>query len=335
MKPDNRLSKKTMSLIIPVYCGGNKLVRCLESVSALKSAFKEVIVVADGDDKGAQASEPFGVTVITLPENKGPAHARNIGAAAATGDILVFLDADITVSPGTIETIPGLFEKNPGICALFGSYDNDPFEKDLFSQYRNLLHHFVHQAGNREAATFWAGCGAVLRPVFLELGGFDAGRYRSPSIEDIELGYRLKKAGKRIGLIKTLQVKHLKKWDLATIFHTDFFYRAMPWARLILEEQQLINDLNLKVSARISTVCSLLTAVCLMAVPVLPFMMVAALGAGVVLASFNLKLYYFFAKKRGLFFMIASMVLHWGYYLACGIAFGWQWFRWQTAKLNI
>ncbi len=329
------LPGKTMSLIIPVYCGGQNLIRCIESVSVLKPSFKEIIVVADGDDKAAKAVEPFGATVITLPVNKGPAHARNIGAVAATGDILVFLDADITVSSGTIETIPDLFEKYPAISALFGSYDDDPFEKNLVSQYRNLLHHFVHQAGNRDASTFWAGCGAVLRDVFLEVGGFDADAYPHPCIEDIELGYRLKRAGHRIALIKELQVKHLKKWELAAMMRTDFFCRALPWTRLLLKERQFINDLNLKISARISVACSLLIAVSLAAELVRPFMMIASVLLGIILVGFNLQLYRFFAKKRGLVFMFTSIFLHWCYYLISGIAFGWGWFEWRTERLKL
>ena len=77
-----------------------------------------------------------------------------------------------------------------------------PRLQGVVSQYRNLLHHFVHQHGNSEASTFWAGCGAIRRSVFEEMGGFDEQRFPTPSIEDIELGYRLRQAGHRILLDK-------------------------------------------------------------------------------------------------------------------------------------
>ncbi len=56
------------------------------------------------------------------------------------------------------------FEADPGLAALFGSYDDSPAAPGLVSQYRNLLHHFVHQQGaflddTRPAHTFWTGCG--------------------------------------------------------------------------------------------------------------------------------------------------------------------------------
>ena len=100
-----------------------------------------------------------------------------------------------------------------------------------------------------EASTFWGACGAICRDVFLSLGGFDES-YRQPSIEDIELGYRLKQAGYRIKLCKTLQVKHLKHWGVVSLLKADFFYRALAWTQLILRNGKLINDLNLQLSSR-------------------------------------------------------------------------------------
>jgi hypothetical protein len=70
---------------------------------------------------------------------------------------------------------------------VFGSYDDSPPAPAFTAQYKNLIHRYYHQRPRREASTFWAGCGAVRRSVFLGLEGFDVERYRVPSIEDIEL----------------------------------------------------------------------------------------------------------------------------------------------------
>src|SRR5947207_1321887 len=83
------------------------------------------------------------------------------------------------------------------LTALIGSYDESPLSAGFVSQYRNLLHCYTHQNGRREASTFWAGCGAMRRDRFVHHAGFDE-RYRYPSIEDIELGVRLRQAGERI-----------------------------------------------------------------------------------------------------------------------------------------
>ena len=69
------------------------------------------------------------------------------------------------------------------------------------------------QNSNADANTFWAGCGAIRRSVFKDVGGFDEKKYKKPSIEDIDLGYRLSQKGYKIFLDKDIQVKHLKSWN--------------------------------------------------------------------------------------------------------------------------
>ncbi|MCP4399853.1 MAG: hypothetical protein GY801_21430 [bacterium] len=138
--------------------------------------------------------------------------------------------------------VSAFFEEHPGVSALFGSYDDEPYETNFLSQYKNLMHHYMHRTGHEEASTFWAGCGAMRREVFLAIGGFDAHKYATPCIEDIELGYRLKKSGYRIRVLKALQAKHLKRWTPFSLLKADIFHRALPWTTLILEDKQFIND---------------------------------------------------------------------------------------------
>ena len=121
--------------------------------------------------------------------------------------------------PGTLDRALARFEADPGLSALFGSYDDAPTAPGVVSQYRNLLHHFVHQQGDfaddvRPVHTFWTGCGMIRREVFLAFGGFDPRLYPRPAIEDIELGYRLTRAGHRIVLARDVLATHMKRWTL-------------------------------------------------------------------------------------------------------------------------
>src|SRR5262249_42843663 len=120
------------------------------------------------------------------------------------------------------------------------------------SQYKNLFHRFFHQEGAYEASTFWSGCGAIKRSVFLEMGGFDTAAYERPCIEDIELGARLLRAGHRIVVRKEVEATHLKRWTLAGILRSDVWDRAVPWTELALREGHLPNDLNVTVLQRLS-----------------------------------------------------------------------------------
>jgi GT2 family glycosyltransferase len=83
--------------------------------------------------------------------------------------------------------------------AVIGSYDTTPLAGNLISQYKNLLHHYMHQHTNREACTFWTGCGAIRAKPFQNLGGFEE-CFERLCVEDIEFGTRLQEAGGRICL---------------------------------------------------------------------------------------------------------------------------------------
>jgi len=191
------------------------------------------------------AEPPEEVIVVDEPPRAGPAEARNDGARRATGEVLVFVDADVEVHDDAFSRIRAAFDRDDALVAVFGSYDDEPDDQGLVSGYRNLLHHHVHQLGAGSATTFWAGLGAVRKDAFDAVGGFDGDRYPRPSIEDIELGLRLHKQGSRIVLDPELQGKHLKAWTFTGMTDTDLRRRAIPWLRLLLEEEASSTALNL------------------------------------------------------------------------------------------
>ena len=155
------------------------------------------------------------------------------------------MDSDVCVHPDTLERLRQDFQADPTLDALIGSYDASPASPDFLSQYKNLMHYFVHQHGRQDACTFWSGCGAIRRELFLEHAGFDES-YERPAVEDIELGYRLRKAGRKVLLDKGLQVKHLKRWTFWGLVKTDILDRGIPWTELILRDRRMPNDLNLE-----------------------------------------------------------------------------------------
>ena len=310
-----------ISIVIPVHNAGEYFRLCLESITASEIPPEEIIVVADGDSDGSWGiAGEFGAKLLRLPHSQGPARARNLGAQEASGNILLFIDSDVTIPGNALSQIVAVFRNDPGLAALFGSYDEEPYAGNFLSQYKNLFHNYVHQKGNEDASTFWCGCGAVQRKIFEELGGFNE-NYRTPSIEDIEFGYRLKREGYRIRLVKELKVKHLKRWSLFSLLRADVQYRALPWTELILREGTLLNDLNLKISSRISTACVYLLLISLSASFRFPWLLAPAGICVVTLLALNWDLYRFFNERRGLLFAMKTIPWNWLYYLYSGLAF--------------
>lgn len=345
--PDSRPSTKTegstggfpgpaperlrISVIVPVYNGAKFLPSCLDAIFATDDVTFEVIVIDDGStDESARISRDRGASVVPSERPKsGPAAARNLGAGLAKGEILLFVDADVVVAPGTLKQVADRFEEQPEISALFGSYDDKPAEKNFLSQYKNLQHHFVHQNSSSEASTFWSGLGAIRRDVFLSAGGFDCSQFQVPSIEDIELGVRLRQAGHRILLAKDIQATHLKKWEIVSLLRTEIFCRAIPWSKLILTRQGMINDMNLKTADRASALLVALLGAAVALMLWKPAFGLVAVGAAIALVYLNGDAFRFFAKARGAWF--AALTFPWllTYFFYSGTAFVLCWFRYK------
>ncbi|HEX8161600.1 MAG TPA: glycosyltransferase [Pyrinomonadaceae bacterium] len=348
-----------VSVVVPARDAASHLPRCLDALSKSDYARFEIIVVDDASsDATASVARSRGCKVLRLAAQAGPAAARNRGAREARGDVLLFVDADVEARADTIAraaahfTKPGAATADAGasddgasnldeggrVAAVFGSYDDAPAETNFASQFKNLFHHHTHQRSPPRASTFWAGCGAIRREVFDAVGGFDARRYSRPSVEDIELGYRLRRAGFRVALDPELQAKHLKRWTLASLVRADVRDRAVPWSRLILEGGGMIDELNLRVAARASAALvalalSLLALALLMLAASLfapaaappaawPFALsLAALAALAVVIAVNRDLYGYLLRLRGARFAAASCAMHLLYFLYSGATF--------------
>lgn len=310
-----------VSIIVPVGGRGDGFDRCVASIGRLEPAAAEVIVVVDGDDpEFRRLGESAADVVVGLQPARGPAAARNRGARESHGEILYFVDSDVELPLDAVARIAGAFRADCDLAALIGSYDDAPGDPAFLSQFRNLLHHWVHQHGRTEASTFWGACGAIRRATFEEIGGFDE-RFDTPSIEDIELGSRLRRAGRRIVLLKDLQVKHLKQWRVADMIHTDLWRRAIPWTELMLRQGELLNDLNVSTTGRLSVVLAYAVLACLIGAVVWPPLLAGAGLGAILLGSLNAGLYAWFGRLRGPFFALRAAVWHWVHLLVCGLGF--------------
>ena len=331
MNPAVPAEQKAMrlSVVVPVHNGGEGLRHCLQALAASARPPDEVIVVDDGSTDGSAAlAAALGARVLTTSAGPlGPAHARNRGAEVATGEVLVFIDADVAVHTDTLARMEAHLTGAPDVAAIFGCYDDHPPARNPASLYKNLLHHYVHQHGEREAGTFWSGCGAVRRAVFWATRGFDE---TWTSMEDVELGARLRQAGHRIRLCPEIQATHLKRWTLASLWHTDIFGRAVPWTRLILRQGRLSSDLNLDWRSRLSALAAWALLGCTLLVLGFGLLGLGRLangpGLGVLLASagvtvLNADLYRFFFRRGGARFALIAAALHVAYLFYSSLVF--------------
>ncbi len=281
-----RGSAPTLAVVVPATDQPATLERCLAALAAGDCQADELIV----------QREPIGI---------GPAAARNLGVAATEAEVVVFVDSDVKVHADALSRIQRHFATDPDLTAVFGAYDDDPADPGLTSRYRNLLHHQVHNDGAGEAETFWAGLGAIRREAFEAAGGFDADEFPQSSVEDIELGMRLRRRGAKIVLDPQIRGRHLKAWTPVSMARTDFDRRGVPWARLLLREGSESKALNLGWRRRASTGSSVALLASLLARR--PRLAVAALIANLAL---DRDLYALLARRGGLKLLLAGIGLH-------------------------
>ncbi len=302
-----------ISIIIPVYNGAQTIGRCLESVFQTSYPSFECIVVDDrSSDDTLRIAEAYDARIIRLDGRRGASFARNRGAEAAKGDILLFIDADVTMYPDCLDRVEKNYRDQPEIAALFGTYDDKPDGANFLSQYKNLFHHYIHQTSQEDASTFWTACGAVRKDVFIEVGMFNE---KTRMMEDVELGYKLKAANHKIHLDKGLHVKHLKRYNFSYLLKSDLFDRAIPWTMLILANKQPINDLNLKPQHKLSAVIVILLIASVAAAAISLRFLFALPVLLAVFFQMNQEFYGFYLRKRGVVFTLKVIPLHFLYYL--------------------
>ena len=313
---------KNFAVIIPAYRASDTIVDCLEAILASTRKATEIIVYNDGlTDNLSKIKLAPNVRVITNHGAPvGPARGRNAGSRESICEVLTFVDADVIVAKDAFRLLLGEMEGDTQICAAFGSYDHTPRVRRLAALYANLRHHWVHQSGEREAVTFWAGLGAVRREAFWAVGGFDEGPSIS-KIEDIELGTRLKREHWRIRLVPEALGTHCKDWTVAQLWRTDIFHRAIPWAQLLASGTCAGGHLNGATRERWSAVFAYLSLLALFGC----FLSVWS-GVGLMFCVFlylflNRELFQLLLRRGGVMALLAGVPLHWIYHLYASAVF--------------
>ena len=166
--------KKLVSIIIPVFNEQKVLTNCLESLKSQSYKPLEIIVVDDGStDNTLQITKKFKVIAI-VQNHKGPGPARNLGAKKARGEILVFVDADMTFDRNFIKDLTAPILKDETI-GTFSRNEMNANKNNIWSQCWNINRgwpkdRLIPQNYPQEAPVFRA----ILKSEFDKVNGYDA-----------------------------------------------------------------------------------------------------------------------------------------------------------------
>jgi glycosyltransferase involved in cell wall biosynthesis len=191
----------SLSVIVCAHNEARYLRACLHSVLAQTRPPDEILVInnASTDETGAVAAQVAGVRVVE-ESRKGLVVARETGRREATGDLLVYLDADCRAPLQWLERIERRFARDPSLVALSGPYryyDWDWWGRTLIRLYDFTLApatQFLVKRVLRIGTIFYGGNFAVRRDALEQIGGFDTAiEFHG---EDTNLGRRLFAIGK-------------------------------------------------------------------------------------------------------------------------------------------
>ncbi len=222
------------SVIIPAYNAGATLGRTLAALARQDVApgSFEVVVVDDGStDNTADLARSLGARCLQQP-NAGPAKARNTGARAAQGEILLFTDADCEPAPDWVRRMLAAFDA-PRVAGVQGAYRTRQVQltaRFAQAEFEDRYRLMAAYPSIDLVATYAAG---FRRELFLRMGGFDES-FPEANNEDTDFSYRLVAAGELLVFAPEALVLHHHPATLRKYLRTKFrrgYWRMIVYKR--------------------------------------------------------------------------------------------------------
>jgi GT2 family glycosyltransferase len=256
-------AERLISVVIPVRNGAATIERCLGAALASSHRRFEVVVVDDASEDGTPALVArYPCRLIRLPRRGGVSRARNAGARASLGELLLFVDADCLLGREALGTADAAYGARRDLV-LGGTYTPRPHDRDFFSAFQSaFIHHFETK---RPEPDYVAAHAMVIRAdLFRASGGFieDAFIGVAASVEDVEFSHRLRRAGCALLMEPTLQVEHVFGFSLRRSL-ANAVKKARLWTTYSLANRDLLADsgtasLELKTNVILSLAAALL-----------------------------------------------------------------------------
>jgi len=217
----------TLSLIVPVFNRPQEVEELLDSLTRQTRPDFEVVLVEDGstqpcDAQVKQYEDQLSIQYL-VKTNSGPGQSRNVGAKAAKGNYVVFLDSDCVVPPGYIEAV--YHRLTTDYVDAFGGPDRaddrfTPMQKAINYAMTSFFTTGGIRGGGEKLDKFFPRSFNMgySKTVFEQTGGFSAMRFG----EDIDMSLRILKNGFKTALVTDAFVYHKRRSNLRQFYKQVF-----------------------------------------------------------------------------------------------------------------
>lgn len=306
-----------VSVVIPVFNDEKRLERCLRSVFASDCRDYEVIVVNDGSTDGSlKIIQSFPCRLVNLEKNSGVAKARNMGASAAKGDLLIYFDSDIVIEKDTITNFKRLHE-DPDIkissCQVYPRSLSGGFATDLLA----LDWHYIYKEIEGNASYIPSMNFAIYKDVFDDIGRFNDA-FGMAGGEEIEIGMHAVQKGYRIHVEQSFSVHHHFQgfWPRCrTLFRRGYLY-----GRIVLQRNFALDKGHGTSREAVNAMLSLLGVGSLPLSLLFPFLWVLFPATVITQLILDMGLNSFIIREKGALFFVRSIPIHYIWYFVMGLS---------------
>ncbi len=213
------MSRPLVSAVLVNYNGREYLSSCIESI--LAEGVDEVLLVDSGSDDGAaqEAAETYPIRLLELGENLGPSAARNRGLREAKHELVLLIDNDVELTPGSLAALTAALSADPELALvqarslLFAAQETLHYD-GAAQHYLGLasLHHWYQPLADHpsrgvvEVDIAISLCCLGRREMLLRVHGYDTRMFIL--VEDVALSYALRLAGYRVAVAEDALCLH-------------------------------------------------------------------------------------------------------------------------------
>jgi len=223
----------TLSIIIPLYNAQGTISECIQSIRTYVNTEYEIIVVDNASTDASKelcfhlsaeqaSAKALRVEWIELDKNYGAAYARNRGAKEATGDMLLFIDADVEIiSPHTIPSLCAAVTNAHVPTVVCAGYAPECAHDNVWSWYKHMYQCYLQEHAPQSMPNCTAATMAMRRDTFLSGVLFNA-HLPSSDLEDFNFFLDIINRGGGVVLQREHPVRHIRRYETREFISMEF-----------------------------------------------------------------------------------------------------------------